>query len=301
METALEIGLDWIRAIQTFRTPALDALFSAFTFLGDEEFYLLLAPVIIWCVDYGLGVRLGVLFLLSGTVNVVLKDVLMQPRPCDLQPEVCIDEASGYGLPSGHAQNAIVFWGILANWLSSSWAWTGAVALMLLIGFSRVYLGVHFPTDVLGGWMIGILFLALYFRSGSRAERWVVSLGTARQILLVAALALVVVTFDSSRDTTSAAAGFAGFGIGLALMQRGLPFSAGGPIWQRAARYLVGVAIIAALFIGLRAVFPQEGEAYHVPLRILRYLLIGLWTSFGAPKLFQILRLAAPEGVRTTD
>lgn len=301
METALEIGLGWIRAIQTIRTPALDALFTAFTFLGDEEFYLLLAPAIIWCVDYRLGVRLGVLLLLSGTVNGVLKDVLMQPRPCDLQPDVCIDEATGYGLPSGHSQNAIVFWGVLANWLSRGWAWAGAIALMLLIGFSRVYLGVHFPTDVLGGWMIGVLILVSYTTFGTRVERRVASLGTLPQILLAVSLATLAVAVDPSRDILSGASAFAGFGVGLALTHRYVPFSAGGPIWQRVVRYGLGVVFILVLFFGLRVVFPQEGEAMYDPFRILRYLVIGLWISFGAPWVFRIFRLTSAKAALATD
>src|SRR3972149_10190088 len=106
METLLEFGLDLIEAIQTVRTPALDALFSAFTFMGNAEFYLLLAPAIIWCVDYGVGARLGILVLLSATLNVAMKDVLMQPRPCAIRPEICLDDAAGDGAPSGHSPNA---------------------------------------------------------------------------------------------------------------------------------------------------------------------------------------------------
>ncbi|MEK6587733.1 MAG: phosphatase PAP2 family protein [Chloroflexota bacterium] len=291
METALEIGLDWIEAIQMIRTPALDALFSAITFLGSEDFYLLLAPAIIWCFDYGLGVRLGVLSLLSGSLNVVLKDVLMQPRPCDIQPEVCIEQAHGYGLPSGHAQNAIVFWGFLAHWLHSRRAWAGAIALMILIGFSRVYLGVHFPTDVLGGWTIGVLILVLYLDRGTRIEYWLLSLGTVPQILLCLGVAGIFIALDPNNDLVSAISAFAGLGAGVALTRRYVHFSATGPIWQRAVRYFLGVAIVIALFFGLRAIFPEAGEAYYLPFRILRYALIGGWTSFGGPWVFSSLRL----------
>src|SRR3990172_4313857 len=105
METVLEFGLDLIEGIQSFRSPALDGLFSTLTSMGNAEFYLLLAPAIIWCVDYGVGARLGILVLLSAALNVAMKDVLMQPRPCDILPQICLDDAQGYGLPSGHAPN----------------------------------------------------------------------------------------------------------------------------------------------------------------------------------------------------
>ena len=292
METVLKFGLNLIEAIQTFRTPGLDGLFSAFTSLGNAEFYLLAAPAILWCIDYGIGARLGMLVLLSATLNVSIKDVLMQPRPCDIRPEICIEDASGYGLPSGHAQNAVVFWGLPAWALRSGWAWAGAIGLIFLIGFSRIYLGVHFPTDVLGGWAIGALILALYLGTRSGVEGGLASLGTAPQLLLALAVPAVFLVIDSNPEIVQAMSAFAGFGAGLALTHRYLHFDSGGPIGQRAVRFLVGVVIVAVLYAGLSAIFPQEGEAYYLPFRILRYMTVGLWISFGAPWLFTTLRLA---------
>ncbi|MGH2621954.1 MAG: phosphatase PAP2 family protein [Anaerolineales bacterium] len=291
MEAILKFGLDLIEAIQTVRTPALDGLFSALTALGNAEFYLLVAPAILWCVDYGIGARLGILVLLSATLNVALKDVLMQPRPCDIRPEICIEDASGYGLPSGHSQNAVVFWGLPARLLRSGWAWAGAIALIFLIGFSRIYLGVHFPTDVLGGWAIGALFLAFYLSTRSGVEGWLASLGTAPQILLALALPAVFLVILPNREIVQAMSAFAGFGSGLALTHRYLHFNSSGPIGQRAVRFLLGVAIVAVLYAGLSAVFPGEGEAFYLPFRILRYATVGLWISLGAPWLFNALRL----------
>ena len=298
METVLKFGLDLIQAIQTFRTPGLDGLFSAFTSLGNAEFYLLAAPAILWCIDYGIGARLGMLVLLSATLNVSIKDVLMQPRPCDIRPEICIEDASGYGLPSGHAQNAVVFWGLPARALHSGWVWAGAIGLIFLIGFSRIYLGVHFPTDVLGGWAIGALILTLYLGTRSGVEGGLASLGTAPQILLALAVPAVFLAIDSNPEIVQAMSAFAGFGAGLALTHQYLHFDSGGPIGQRAVRFLVGVVIVAVLYAGLSAIFPQEGEAYYLPFRILRYMTVGLWISFGAPWLFTTLRLTTskPEG-----
>ncbi len=291
MGTVLDFGLHLIEAIQTVRTPVLDGLFSTFTFLGNAEFYLLLAPAILWCIDYGLGARLGILVLLSTTLNGTLKDLLMQPRPCDIRPAICIEDASGYGLPSGHAQNAVVFWGLPARLLRSSWAWAGAIALIFLIGFSRIYLGVHFPTDVLGGWAIGAVILAFYLNTGTTVEGWLTSRGTAPQILLALAVPAVFLAIDSNPEIVVATSAFAGFGSGLALTHRFVRFNPRGPIWQRAVRFVVGIVIVAVLYAGLSAVFPRDGEAYYLPFRILRYASVGLWISFGAPWLFNKLRL----------
>ena len=293
MDPILEWGIEFIVAVQVIRSPLLDAFFQGVTFLGDAEFYLLLAPIFIWCVDYRLGARLGVVFLASSYLNAFVKNLLAQPRPCALEPEVCVVEAEGHGLPSGHSQNAVVFWGIIAHWVGQAWAWAVAILLMVLIGFSRVYLGVHFLTDVLAGWAIGIVILAIFIAFDARIESWLGSLSLTVQLALALAIPLLLLALHPTEVTVQIAGALMGLAIGIALTMRYLKYDAGGPLWKRAARFLVGVAIVAAIFFGLRLVFPAEGESLHGPFRYVRYGLVGLWISAGAPWLFLKVKLAA--------
>jgi hypothetical protein len=233
-----------------------------------------------------------VLYLAAGFLNTSLKEVLMQPRPCEFDAELCISDWYGYGLPSGHSQTAVVVWGMLANWAQKTWVWIGAVALMLLMGLSRVYLGVHFPTDVFGGWGLGVAILLLYFRFGRQFENWLKALSLASQIALAIVLALVFVALQPVNDIVAAMATIAGVGTGLALSARYVQFSAEGPILERALRYVLGVIVVAGLFFGLRQVFPGEGESLYVPFRFVRYGLVGIWVSLGAPWLFERVGIA---------
>ena len=292
MDPILEWGIEVIVAIQTIRSPALDAFFQGVTFLGNAEFYLLLAPVFIWSVNYRLGARLGILLLLSAYINQALKELFMQPRPCEPRPDVCIDQADSYGLPSGHAQNAIVFWGVIAHWIGTAWAWIAAILLMLLIGISRIYLGVHFPTDVFVGWAIGIVILGLYIVLGERVEKWLEGRSLAVHILLALALPVLFLAIQPSDVTAQITGAFAGIAVGVALGVRYLDFDAGGQIWKRAVRFLLGVAVVAAIFFGLRIIFPGEGESLYAIFRFVRYGFVGLWISLGAPWLFLRVGLA---------
>ncbi len=292
MGPILEWGIAVIVAVQTIRSPALDAFFQGVTFLGNAEFYLLLAPIIIWCVSYRLGARLGILLLLSSTINAALKNTLMQPRPCEPRPEVCIDQAEGYGIPSGHSQNAIVFWGVIAHWIGKAWAWVAAILVMLLIGLSRIYLGVHFPTDVFAGWAIGLVILGTYVALGKRIQRWLGGLSLAVQILLALSLPLVLLALQPNDVMVQVTGAFAGIAVGVALGIRYLDFDAGGPISKRAMRFVLGVAVVAGIVFGLRLVFPSEGDSLYAALRYLRYGLAGAWISLGAPWLFLRLGLA---------
>lgn len=292
MDPILEWGIEVIVAIQTVRSPALDAFFQGVTFLGNVEFYLLLAPIFIWSVNYRLGARLGILLLLSSYINAAIKNALMQPRPCEPRPEICIDQAEGYGIPSGHSQNAIVFWGAIAHWISRAWAWAAAILLMLIIGLSRIYLGVHFPTDVLAGWAIGIVILGTYIVLGERVEKWVGGLSLAVQILLALALPILLLAIQPNDVMVQITGAFAGIAVGVALGVRYLDFDAGGLFWMRAVRFLLGAAVVAAIYFGLKIIFPGEGESLYAVLRFIRYGLVGLWISLGAPWLFLRLGLA---------
>ncbi len=291
MEALLEWGMDLIVAIQQVHGPVLDSIFRAITFMGGEEFYLLLLPLLFWCAGFGLGARLAVLLLLSSYLNMDMKDLLQQPRPFDLNPNVRLSPAEGYGLPSDHAQSAVVVWGSIAAWSRKGWFWGAAIGVMVLIGFSRIYLGVHFPTDVFAGWAIGAVLLGLYLIMQPRAKKWLVRLSLGQQIVLALAVPVVLLLIHPVRDTTTTMAALAGIGVGLALKYRYLPFSARGPWWQRALRFLTGVVIVVALYLGLKMVFPGEESALYLVFRFLRYGLIGVWISLGAPWFFRLLRL----------
>lgn len=292
MDPILEWGIDFIIAVQTIRSPALDVFFQGVTFLGNAEFYLLLAPIIIWSVNYRLGARLGILLLFSSYLNEALKNLFMQPRPCDPRPDLCVNHAEGYGIPSGHSQNAIVFWGVIAHWIGTVGAWVAAILLMLLIGVSRIYLGVHFPTDVLVGWAIGIGILGIYIALGRRIETWLGGLSLTIQVLLGLSVPLLLLALQPNDVMVQVTGAFAGIAVGIALTIRFLDFDASGQIWKRIVRFLLGVAVVAVIYFGLRMIFPNEGESLYAVFRFIRYGLVGLWISLGAPWLFLRVGLA---------
>lgn len=292
MNPILDWGLQVIRAVQQGLGTGLQPFFEGLSGLGSEQFFLLFIPLLFWSIDYAQAARFSLLFAISGYTNTIAKDLLMQPRPFELDPSVGLVGAQGYGFPSGHAQTAVVVWGVLASWVRSGWTWAAAAVLAFLIGLSRIYLGVHFPTDVLGGWLIGAVLLWLYLGQGARIERWLVRLPTYQLLLLGAGGALLLMLTHPVRDIVAVTGGLAGFTAGMPLTLRHLRFSAAGEVWQRALRFVLGAVALVLIYYGLTVLFPAEGEALYTPLRFLRYGIAGLWVSFGAPWLFLRLRLA---------
>jgi membrane-associated phospholipid phosphatase len=299
METIWEWGLEFIRAIQQVRGPALDAIFKAFTFMGEKEFSLLFFTLIFWCVDFAVGARLVFAYLISPYVNTTLKHLFAHPRPFELDPTVQrhYTGAIGPGMPSGHAQSAVVIWGFIAIEFRKAWLWVVAALLIVLIGFSRVYLGVHFPTDVLGGWAVGAAVLAIYLALEPRVEAWLKQAEMPVQLALAAGVPLALLLLYPTNDAAIAMATMLGMGVGLVLGRRVAPFSVAGPLWQRGARYLIGMIGLLAIYLGLKTIFPDEGESFYLVLRIVRYVLVGLWGGLGAPWLFLRLRLASNEAL----
>lgn len=291
MEAIWQWGLALIVALQSPDAPLLDSVFRAITFLGEEEFYLLLFPALLWAVDARLGYQLGIIFLLSVYVNSVVKELFRHPRPFEMEPTVKLISEVGYGLPSGHAQNAVVIWGGVAAHVRKPWAWTLAVALAGLIGLSRVYLGVHFPTDVLAGWAIGAALLAIGLsarrRVGDRVSHWPLWGQLALGLLVPITLTLLF----RDEGAVSATGALAGISTGLAVGHRHLRVTAEGPWWQRILRLVLGLIVLLVIYLGLKMAFPPEGAPLHLTFRFVRYAALGLWISLGAPWLFDRLRL----------
>lgn len=295
METILEWGLDVIGFIQAFQTPLLNSIFQAITRLGGIMSFWLVLPFLFWCVDYKLGIRVTVLCSISAFGNFWLKDIFSQPRPFAFDPGVGIATARGYGLPSGHAQGSLVLWGSLAAWAQKKWFWVLAGIIVALIGLSRVYLGVHFPTDVLAGWAVGSGFLTLYFFLRPGIETWINGQSVGMKMLLSLVIPLGLLLMHPSSFGGYQLGMLAGVGIGGALKARYVPFCAGGTGWMGFVRYIIGITFLFVLLAVFRSAYPAEQTALYLVIAFLHSAINGVWISLGGPWLFRLLGL---EGIR---
>jgi membrane-associated phospholipid phosphatase len=295
VEAILEWGVELVRAIQTIQSPALTALMKVLTLAGSEYFYLLVLPVIFWCIDERFALRFGLLILVSAFLNSWLKILFRQPRPYDLDPSLGLSHESSYGLPSGHSQGTATFWGLLAPKLKKPWGIVLAIFMPLLIGFTRLYLGVHFPTDLFAGWLLGWgIALAWYF-FGHGVESFLAK-AQLRARLILASLAAIAMNALLPHDTSLSGV-FFGTALGAAFNIDKLGFDAkqGSPI-LKLARLGVGLAGVLLIYFGGKLVSPGEEDALYSLIRFMRYGLVGAWVSLGAPWLFIRLRLGEARG-----
>ncbi|MDR3139006.1 MAG: phosphatase PAP2 family protein [Treponema sp.] len=310
-------GIDLIKAVQVIENPVLTAFMKILTTLGTEYVYILITLFVFWCVSEKKGVRLGMLILLSAWINGFLKFLLKHPRPYHLDPSVGLAFESSYGIPSGHAQLSLVFWVLIASWYGGkrkTAVKTAAILFTLLIGFTRLYLGVHFPTDLLAGWFLGALILALYFFLETPVtallNRGIPGIvpGGPRLRMICAALIALGMNALFPQDTSLGGL-FLGFCAGYNLMLKHSPFSAGpggeqtaGNLIRLGLRYLAGLAGTVCIYLGLRLLLPGESSLwaplggglspYYSLSRFLQYGLLGIWTTWGTGGVFLRLNLA---------
>lgn len=293
----LEWGIAVVLWLQQF-SPALDYPFLWLSFLGDEKFLLPVGLGIYWCVDRRAGLQLGLVLLGSSYLNTVAKELAQQPRPYQYDVRVLpLDTASSGGLPSGHTQATTVFWGYVAARCQSAWLRGLAIVLLIGIPLSRLYLGAHFPGDLLGGYVLGAGMLVLLLGLVPRLATWLGRQHRLWQWGMAVGLPLsLLVAARGARHETIMAAALLGLGCGVAAERQWIGFATPGPVWQRAIRLGVGLGGLAGLLGGLRLIF--GGAEWSVWERICSAAMAGFWGSGGAPWAFVRLRLAAgdPEG-----
>ncbi|MCF6472639.1 phosphatase PAP2 family protein, partial [Nonomuraea sp. MG754425] len=159
----------WLQGLPDAVRPVME-LVSA---LGTDTFFLLCLPVLYWCVNPGFALRLGLAVLASAATNAIGKYAGHQPRPYWIDGRIHPFSAEGaFGMPSGHAQTGTAGLGRLAAAVARPWAWWAAGAMIAVVCVSRVYLGVHFISDVVAGVLLGLAVLLLVRRLERPVTEW---------------------------------------------------------------------------------------------------------------------------------
>jgi len=322
MDFLISMGINWIIAIQSLG-GWLEAPMKFFSFFGSQDFFFLVLPLIYWCIDASLGLRVAFILITSASLNGIVKLMFVGPRPYWVSAKVIPFAAeSSFGIPSGHAQNAVSVWGIIASRIRRPWAWSAAAILAFLIGFSRWYLGVHFPHDVFVGWLLGALVLWAFLRFADLIVAWVRSQTFGLQVSTLFIVSLLVIGLGmlsalhlngytlpeewktnalragtlpapvSIEDFISSAGTFFGLAFGAIWLAARGGYQADGPLGQRALRFVIGLIGILILWRGLALFLPNQADLISNIFRYIRYALVGFWISAGAPWLFFRFNLA---------
>jgi len=321
MDAIYQFGIILIQFLQTF-SPTLDSLMETISFIGLPEFFLVLIPFIYWTIDRRIGIRSLLVLLYFDSITVSLKVLFHQPRPFWLGGVKQLSAEGTYGIPSGHSGRSLAVSGYLATRIKKNWFWAIVILYILLVGISRLYLGMHFPQDVLGGWLLGILVIWAVTKWDNAVRAWLADKSLSTQIVIgiLTALGIVLIGFiarfivagmpdpaewspynaEARSATHFFTTGGAVFGAyaGYALMRQYARFDVKGTWGRRITRYILGIVLLLLLHYGLDTAFaaiaPDESTLGYI-LRFTRYGLDTFWVTFLAPWLFLKTKLAEAE------
>ena len=266
--------MNLIQVIQKLTCGFCDAFFIGATLFGETLFLTLVFAVVYFAVDKRLGKKLGYALFTSLVFNAGIKELVRSPRPIGQEGirSIFTETATGYSFPSGHSQSAATLYPVLAQKLKKAWGWVVAAILLLLVGVSRLYLGVHWPRDVLVGWALGLAaaFLLSFLYDG--CGNW----------LALVAVALFPMLFCTRDLAVFQAEGlFLGFCLAVLLEERFVNFTTAVPVGKKILRVAVGLALIAAVKYGVFSWFAKTPG-----LVFAEYALIALVAFFVYPLIF---------------
>ena len=269
----MKFELEIIKWLQENRNGFTDFLFEFFTFFGEELVVIGILMFIYWSVNKDYGKRLAVVMFLSVAINRLLKVIISRPRPYlvdssieNLRPET----SGGSSMPSGHTQSASttffgVYYGFKRKYLLIS-----AIIITILVGFSRLYLGVHYLTDVITGGLLGMALVYLLNNLLDRVKNIDFWYRIAAVIAFIGFLVFFIfylidanrgLVFDGRsfylkmKSLGQAMAVLIAFVCGLEFERKYVRFTHHKDYKRNIIRFCLGIAIVLILYLGLKGLF----------------------------------------------
>ena len=272
---------------------------------GEELMLVAILGFFYWCWNKRMGISVGLGLLTASVWNPMVKNIALRLRPymvhdnirylkkVDAKADIMDVASQGYSFPSGHSANSSATYLGAARQLKKKVFWVIAVVLTLLVGISRFTLGVHYPTDVLAGWALGLLAVTVTGLLEKHVQkRW----------LLYGILFLTVLPglfYCRTHDYFSSLGMLAGLALGDLFERKYVHFEN----TRRIVPMLLRLAGGFALYVGLNTLlkmpfskdFLSSATAGAFAVRCLRYLIVTFLLIGPYPMLFGKLKFLNPD------
>lgn len=295
--------MDFLMWLESLRIPVVTQIMLLITKLGEETAFLVVALIVFWCVDKKRGYLLMAVGFMGTILNQFLKMVCMVPRPWVRDPGFSAVEeakaaAGGYSLPSGHTTMAVGTFGTLAVTDRKKWRIALFICIAVLVGFSRMYLGVHTPEDVLVG-VLTALVLIFAFKPilyGKNEKACYILLGVMVGLSVAFTMYVELYPFPADYDMHNYESGLknaytmlgcvSGALIVFFVEGKYVKFTETGVWWVQLIKIVGGVVAVLAVKEGLRVPFELLCGG-HMAARALRYFMIVLVAGVLWPMTFR--------------
>ncbi|MFA5692022.1 MAG: phosphatase PAP2 family protein [Acholeplasmataceae bacterium] len=275
----MQFEIRLIEIIQKIRTPFLDQVMKLLTELGDKFFFIGVALLFYWFINKRESFKLVFIFILSAIGIVGIKNIAKRPRPFINNPELGVGSpTSGYSFPSGHAQNSAVIATTISKSYKIKWLNILLIALIIIVPFTRLYLGQHYLTDVIAGLIIGYLvtLIGLFIVDKMKDKENIYGLLlTVPLVLILVVISFTDFDYNNVKDFYVAVGGLTGFMIGYHVDKVYVKYEYRPKGLNILYRSLLGGVIVLIFYVGLKSLFGLIATE-NVYLDFIRYFLIAI-------------------------
>lgn len=291
--------MDFLHFLAEHRSAFGNVFFQSVTYLAQELVVILFICWFFWCGRKTLAYKLSLGYFISGLGIQAMKITFRILRPWVIDPkftpvESAVSGASGYSFPSGHTQSATAFLGTLGLNTKKTRYRILCAAGILLVAFSRMYLGVHTPKDVFAAMAIAFLaccLISLLFRKIEKNTAFDLPIA-----LLLAAACVALIAYDihlvngqiipasEGGDAIKAAGAGLAFAIGFFVERRFIRLTPPLTTSDKIIRFVIGISVVAGIEFGMKAIFKEL-----LVWEAIRYFLIVLWIMVIYPALIMAI------------
>lgn len=297
----MNFQLNILKFFQSMRNPILNAFFLILTISTEVPVVVLLTAIMYWCINKKYGQKLLFALIPNIVINTGIKELVKEPRPIGAKglKSLRTETATGYSFPSGHTQTATTFWTSLILIFKQKWIYILGSIMILGVGLSRLYLGVHWPVDVVGGWIFGIVFTVIFAKLFD-----IVDESKNYKLLFLVLIPFIIFIFIVKSESYVKILGLlVGLILGYIIEDKFINFKTINNYKEKVNfsskvitnkehrimcvyRFILGIITLGILYLALNFIMPDK-----VIFNFIRYLVISLYAVAGVPALFKIIKL----------
>lgn len=297
------MDLEIVKFVQSGANNFFDFILSMLTRFGEEIFFVSMFLILYWAVNKVYAFKFVFFYLISYLINGGIKSIVDRPRPWHASSDVINKlEASNSSFPSGHSQSisaisTFVVYDIYKSGKATKpikyWSLGIAIAMCLIVGFSRIYLGQHYLTDVLAGLTLGFLVIFGLKFIASKISPTIKSKFRCETVLsilgIVVSCLVAVLSFNNfglSAKTLNKVLRYGGMIVGYAIGYTASELVGNEPeisVWSKMIKVAVGFVVVFGLYILLSLV------SANIMYRFLVYVICSIVATFVYPLIFNIV------------
>ena len=285
--------LGFLKLLEGMRTDFLNTLFESITILGEETLLIVIMALIYFMYDKTLARKIFFITAVSIGTNCIIKNFVRLPRPFAGGKVSCVrpETATGYSFPSGHTQNFATWSNALAQHFKKTWLCVLAIVLTLLMAFSRMYLGAHYPSDVLVGALLGIGFAYAGNWLFDKISNKNILYGGTALLLLPFAIYFFIAADTQYADFFKFFGLLVGFLCGTVFEERFAKLDCNTTVFKKLARVVIGVVLAVVIKEVLKKLFMCDNLQLSLVLDTVRYFALTFIILGICPWVFKKVRL----------